>query len=256
MIVGSVYQTKDYDIFTTLDGNRKITDQRTAKIKKSIMSRGWIRNPIVVNEKMQIIDGQGRFMVCRELGLPIEYVIAEGADIDDCIALNIGQSNWSSLDYIESYSKMGNVDYQMLLSANEIYGKKLGLQALAVTVGGHPTVGGHVTQNINTGAFKVYNPVDAERRTKFVCDCISDFSQDKGRKATWAIVMCFCYDYPKIDNRKMARNMQLYKAYLNPIATVEQALAEVEKVYNFRSHSEKVYLAQPFDEWKKKRRGG
>ena len=36
---------------------------------------GFIKNPIVVNEKMEIIDGQGRFEVCKEKGLPIYYNI-------------------------------------------------------------------------------------------------------------------------------------------------------------------------------------
>ena len=73
--VGTVYSTTDYDSFAKLEGNRDVLQSRKNIIKESIEERGWIRNPVVVNEKMQIIDGQGRFEALKELGMPIEYVI-------------------------------------------------------------------------------------------------------------------------------------------------------------------------------------
>lgn len=89
--VGAIYSSEDYSVFRKLNGNRSVLEQRKNMIMASITERGWIRNPVVVNEKMEIIDGQGRFEALKELGLPIEYVVAKGASISDCIALNIKQ---------------------------------------------------------------------------------------------------------------------------------------------------------------------
>lgn len=87
----TIYCTSDYTVFKKLLGNRVVLEQRKNTIKNSIIENGYVRNPIVVNEKMEIIDGQGRFEALKELKLPIEYVIAYGAGQKECIALNANQ---------------------------------------------------------------------------------------------------------------------------------------------------------------------
>lgn len=84
-----VYTTSDYSIFAHLKENRDVKEQRVKKIRKSIDSVGYIRNPIIVNEKMEIIDGQGRFEVLKEKGYPVEFIIDEGIGVDECRAMNV-----------------------------------------------------------------------------------------------------------------------------------------------------------------------
>ena len=57
----TIYCTKNYEIFKRLYGNREVLAQRKRTIKNSILEIGYISNPIVVNENMEIIDAQGRF---------------------------------------------------------------------------------------------------------------------------------------------------------------------------------------------------
>ncbi len=109
--VGKIYETTDYSIFKHLLGNRAVKPSRVKKIKKSIMAVGYVNNPIVVNKKMEIIDGQGRFQALMELGLPIRYVIDENAGIKECRALNMGQTNWNTNDWINLYAEEGNENY-------------------------------------------------------------------------------------------------------------------------------------------------
>lgn len=59
-IFAQVYEEKDYSKFKRLENNRDVTESRKEKLKASIAS-GEILNPIIVNEKMEIIDGQGRY---------------------------------------------------------------------------------------------------------------------------------------------------------------------------------------------------
>ena len=73
--VGFVYSTEDYSVFQKLNGNRDVLESRKNKIMESILERGWIRNPIVVNQKFEVIDGQGRLEALQELKMPVEYVI-------------------------------------------------------------------------------------------------------------------------------------------------------------------------------------
>lgn len=109
-VFGCVYSTNDYDIFKHLKGNR-ILDDRKNYIISSIKENGWVTNPIIVNKDMEIINGQHRYAALKALNMPIQYIIAENANIHDCIALNIKQQNWKLVDYIRCYADMGNDDY-------------------------------------------------------------------------------------------------------------------------------------------------
>lgn len=121
-VVGNIYEETDYSVFDRLLGNRCIDPYRVKKIKESIKSVGWVKNPIVVNEKLQVIDGQARLTVLEELGMPVQYVIAEGSGIDECISMNIGQSNWKVKDYVFSYAERGNQNYARLLKLINEFG--------------------------------------------------------------------------------------------------------------------------------------
>lgn len=55
-----VYRTNNYDQFKRLVGNREVNPKRVKTIKKSVEEIGYIPNPIIVNENMEVIDGQGR----------------------------------------------------------------------------------------------------------------------------------------------------------------------------------------------------
>ena len=79
-----ILTTTDYSIFKTLEGNRAVKDHRVDKIVKSICNIGYVTSPILVNEKMEVIDGQGRLQALERLGMPVEYIIHEGVGIEEC----------------------------------------------------------------------------------------------------------------------------------------------------------------------------
>jgi len=105
-----VLKTHNYSIFKLLKGNRVIDLQHVNNIKKSMMQK-FIINPIMVNENLEIIDGQHRFTALKELGLPIHYIIEQGGKLEDVQFLNSNTKNWTALDYIDSYCNLGNENY-------------------------------------------------------------------------------------------------------------------------------------------------
>ena len=107
-----VHKTNDADIFKKLTGNRDV--KGVERIIKSINKVGYIINPILVNENMEVIDGQNRLEAFSQLGLPIYYIVQDGLGLEECRALNIGQMNWKTEDYIDSYAAVGNQSYMYL----------------------------------------------------------------------------------------------------------------------------------------------
>ena len=100
--VGVVYSTLNYGLFKFLERNRPIKMANVAKLRKSIECRGQL-TPIQVRSDYSIIDGQTRFKALSELGKPILFIILNGAEEKDVIALNTARSNWSTGNYTHFY---------------------------------------------------------------------------------------------------------------------------------------------------------
>lgn len=115
------YLTTDYAQFKRLKGNRDVLDARRSKLIKSIETIGPMEVPILVNEKMEIIDGQGRFEAFKELNLPVPYIVQEGIGLKECQRMNIGQSNWQLRDYVLSYAEIGDNSYAYLLRLMDMF---------------------------------------------------------------------------------------------------------------------------------------
>ena len=111
-----IYVTDNYSMFKTMDGNRLLKNDRVNKIVHSINSVGYILSPILVNENMEVVDGQGRLAALERLKLPVHYMVQKGIGVEECQQMNIHQSNWTLLDYIYSHAMRGNCDYQRIQS--------------------------------------------------------------------------------------------------------------------------------------------
>jgi len=105
-----VYTTTDYSKFNTLIGNRKPNELHLRRLKNSFKQR-YLFSPILVNEKMQIIDGQHRFLSAKELNLPINYLIVQGYGLEEIQILNTNSSNWKREDYLKAYCDLGVEPY-------------------------------------------------------------------------------------------------------------------------------------------------
>lgn len=100
--VTTVYQTDDYGKFKIIDGNRPIDHAK--KIIESIKEIGMLWQPILVNERFEIVDGQGRFLAMKTLKLPVIYIKQDGLTIREVRYLNKNATNWKVEDYIHSYA--------------------------------------------------------------------------------------------------------------------------------------------------------
>lgn len=110
--------TKDYDRFKLLEENRVIMKSHVNRLKMAISDNPNIMKaqPILVNEKMEVIDGQHRLQACRELELPVWFDTVEHLTVREARSINVVHRTWSAIDYAESYAKAGNVYYKALVA--------------------------------------------------------------------------------------------------------------------------------------------
>lgn len=125
-VIGQIFSEDNYGLFKSLESNRIVSEDRFKKLVKSF-EEGEILNPIVVNKKMEIIDGQGRFEAKKSLGLPIFYVIDKNANIEDCRRMNHYNKPWSAIDFVQSYSNSGYPDYIRLNDVCKSLGRSPGI---------------------------------------------------------------------------------------------------------------------------------
>jgi hypothetical protein len=122
-----ILQTKDYTIFKLLKGNRPADKAHVKRIAKNMLEVGNLTAefPIVVNEYMEIIDGQHRVEALKSLGWPIAYRKVNGLTLDTVRGINQAAQNWSWKDYAGSFVNDGNdeqkIQYRQFLQLADTF---------------------------------------------------------------------------------------------------------------------------------------
>ncbi|MCM5528950.1 ParB N-terminal domain-containing protein [Parasegetibacter sp. NRK P23] len=110
-----IQSTTNYEKFKIVKSNREVSDSHVKKITESIRERDLLMaNPIIVNEKMEVIDGQHRLAAAKALKRKIYYMVVEGLTDNDISRLNANKSNWALLDYLNYYCIKGEPEYKKL----------------------------------------------------------------------------------------------------------------------------------------------
>lgn len=103
--------TTDYSIFKIRQDNRSLVPHHIKDLKNSLLEKNMLKQrPILVNENMEIIDGQHRLEAARDLNLTVWYEIREDLDHTDIILLNVAKS-WKIADYLKYYVAQGVEEY-------------------------------------------------------------------------------------------------------------------------------------------------
>ncbi len=190
-----VHETNKYNQFQHLTGNRKLQSEKCiANLMWSLKEYGWIGAPIVVNENLEIIDGQNRIEACRRLGIPVRYIIIEGLTIVHCIALNTNQKNWDLDDYVKSYAEQGYEDYIWLMDVLDKYPKFTLRIVLALSSGNgyHTDLRTIEKQNAQNGGLEI-----SDERKQHVLN-----------------VLDFLMKFPSATNNIDGRKFMLYNALI------------------------------------------
>lgn len=239
-----VYVTKNYDVFKRLVGNRDIPEARISKIVNSIQAIGWVRNPIVVNEKMEVIDGQGRLTALQRLGMPVEYIIAEGAGSQECIYMNMNMINWKQPDFIKSYAEQGNENYQRLLSLMERYANGnldiISTAVYRVSKSKHREIKQGILQ-LTEDQYRAAVP-----RLEYIKPLLDNLDSKKlpGSIVTLMQTLIYYYDYPEVDKERLAYSVEKYIYNATPWVLNTDCEREVENCYNYGLGLEKkIFIA-------------
>lgn len=240
-----IYVTRNYDAFNRLVGNREVTTSRKNKIISSIKTYGYHTSPLLVNENMDVIDGQGRLAALKELQMPVEYIIEPGIGIEECRAMNINNSKWTMNDYIKSYAEEGLQSYIWLKNAIEQY-PLLSLDVINYVFTGLISKS---SDDIKSGKYSV--TIEAYKASHAMLEYINKFTCIKGkipgRACLFFIAIGFAYSMQDVDRKRLYNQVLKRIDTMIPFSNIHQCLTSVEDVYNARLNKKnEVYLENSY----------
>lgn len=233
-----IWVTRDYDAFKKLKGNRDVSVQRKRQIVDSIRTYGYHTAPLLVNEKMAVIDGQGRLAALKELNLPVEYIVEEGIGIEECRAMNIINSKWKMPDFIKSYADSGFKPYVLLNEAMSRY-PNLGFDAVNYVFTGKAS---HDSKLIKSGKLKISDEaIDTADDVLQYMDKFSPIKNKvKGIAALLFIAVGFCYDVDGIDNKRLFEKVFSNIETMMPFNNIHECFDSLEKIYCRRLRNSQI----------------
>lgn len=251
-----VRKTNCYSRFKFVNGNREIKNiDKNASVKQSIIEHGYYRLPILVNEKYEIIEGQHRFQACKELGLPIFYIIQNGLTAEDCAPINSYRKNWVIKDYVHLYASE-DIGYRYFELLTDRFGFK---PSVVFTAMGKTSEGSYANTTIKKGLVecdeKEYR--EAECALEFISQFKNDMEANRlsGRKNSFYIATIFAWRSELVNRDLLAQKMHKYFYFFGDgIINTPDAISKIEKIYNYRTRAEnQIDLIHEYKKKSKKR---
>ena len=244
-----VHKTEDYSSFSKLTGNRELNKNHVRRLYNVVVETPEFtkKNPIVVNERMEVIDGQHRIaaheLVAEREGTayPIYYVVKEGFRVGDAKNLNIGTRMWNVKDFARLYALEGRAPYKIFQKYVEKY-PEFGASILITALAGEET---HPKSFVR-GLFEVANEKKADTPLRQV----SEAHQVVGTKTrnTLGPSRAFGFSFmrvaqhPRYDHQRMLEQLEKHKLELHSVPQTREHLAgALNLAYNL-GRSDKVDL--------------
>jgi len=146
-----VYRTRNYSQFKTISSNRELVQSHLEQLKMSIKNKGQY-TPIIVKNNGEVVEGQHRLQVCKDLQIPVLYLVRD-LDISDISEMNSKSRNWKNSDYLRHWAKRGYTPYMRLLEIQKAN------QDLGIEVSNYVIIFGNDGQksleNFKNGQFKL-----------------------------------------------------------------------------------------------------
>lgn len=230
--VTTVQSTTRYGKFKFLDANREVNESHVNAIKRSLNNNGNFTEaqPIIVNERFQIIDGQHRFTALKELDLPVFYTVLAGAGAEQAQHMNLLQRPWNTTDYLKVYTAQGRQPYIIFNELVEEY-PDVSATLINVYVAGGERNGMHSA--FRRGELEMSEELQAvvrERLDKLMEMRAICTAFQKRAVATALVKAILSEGY---SHKKMLEKVQQQAADIKAYQSVPDNLRQLENVYNW-----------------------
>lgn len=231
-----IFISNQYDKFNLSKFNRNPGHYK--KVKESIENNNYTQfQPILVcvnaEGELEIVDGQNRFLACKELGLPIHFIISEDITIYAAADINQASKNWSSMDYARHYANRGREPYIKLLDLCAKFNQKI---SVVQSFGKLSKGASSHSVNVRNGNFEFRDDINVDEFFEYI-DTFKQYYPNFYNKERFVKAMLKVYLHPEFDREQMDRKLELTYAILREQPRVDMMIDEILKVYNYKSRN-------------------
>lgn len=236
--IGQILETNEYDKFSFKPGNRRIDQNHLAYVEGK-MKEEYLIAPIMVNAKMEIMDGQHRFMACRHLNLPVRYYITDDMDAEEIARMNNVAKRWKPEDYANVFT---GEDYKSYRAFRTTYPKIVHTIAV-ILLGGVENKRHNGDNAFRTGYFKVKSYSKAVAVAKLIMQ-IGDYTKES-TKRSFVLALLHCMTFKEFDEKRLLRKIKHRANLLRGYARVDEFIQAIQEIYNWMEQKEnKVSFAK------------
>ena len=225
-----VHTTTDYFLFKSIEGNRNKNLLHINRLKES-MKEKYLFTVIIVNENYEIIDGQHRFEVIRELNFPMHYIICDGYGLNEVHLLNQNSKNWNSDDYLEAYCNLNYPHYLNYAIFKDRY--KFGHSVCMA-------IASNIASGANTAHVKdFYKGEFLFKDFKKACslaDKIEILGQyyDGNKRRSFVLAMLQLFKNDNFEFTELLQKLKTQPTALVDCSNTTQYISLIEEIYNYR----------------------
>ena len=230
-----VHTTTDYFLFKPIDGNRNKNVLHLKRLKQS-MEQNYLFTVIIVNENYEIIDGQHRFEIIEELGLPLHYIICDGYGLSEVHVLNQNSKNWQADDYLQGYCDLNYPQYIAFKNFCKKHDLNTASGMLLLNNGNRSK---RAIAVFNSGKFVISDINNAEK-IAYMLNHIKPMYKGYSRTSFIYAILKLSKN-PYFEIIEFITKLKLQPAALFDCVNVDQYVALIEEIYNYRRR-EKVNL--------------
>ena len=239
--MAKIVETKNYDLFELHPFNRTV--KKIDRLAQSMEIHGWldaypmhcVRNG---NGKLKIKAGHHRFDAARSINLPVKYVICD--DKSTIHELERSTTHWSMRDYLESFGKLGDMNYLKLQEYSRKYRIPLNV-SLTLLSGNAANFSGWHSDKFKQGDFKVGNPSHAESVGEMVLFC-DELGVEFCRNSRFVTALSKVMLVDGIDHDELKKKIKNHIYLVKKQPDVVGYIRMLEEVYN-RQRGNKLAIA-------------
>lgn len=220
--------------------NRQTVDKQVSRLVESIRKYGYVEGmPILVNKKGEIIDGQHRFLACKQL--QIEPDIVEVDSTSDIIpVVNSTQLPWRHADYVKYYAGKGIQDYIILeqICKNKHISPKVVEVMITNKSSYRDSMRRNIVNPIRSGEFKIPDKSDKglaklERKITAILNVVTLLGLPK----TERLILAICrlaedknFSFSVLESKINYQRSKIYRC-----TTIDEYKVMLATIYNYKN---------------------
>lgn len=218
--------------FKFLDYNRPMNKRHVKELKESIEKNGYIDTlPIVVDTEGYILDGQHRYVACRELGITPPHLTMPMNNSKIIHLINSLQKSWNTLDYIHYYAQLGNPYFIELLR----FSKKFNIAPTLVLLL-FKANGGNMLKDIREEKLQFDISAKGIKQTEEKLSNVLKIYECFGVKSNKLFkAICKIYNRKNFVTDVCINKINLQREKIYKCQTTKGYIAILENIYNYRN---------------------